>query len=91
MKRALVEASEGRIGSPINRLSYGLGCYLFDETTGKYTPQAMVFMRLGGIATLFTLLVTLVPFWFFRRGQKAAVERSSSAEVDEHLIHPSPL
>ena len=90
MKRALVEASEGRIGSPINRLSYGLGCYLFDESTGKYTPQAMVFMRLGGLATVIILLVTLIPYWFFRRGQKAA-DQKSTAEVEEQLAHPSAL
>ena len=90
MKRALVEASEGRIGSPINRLSYGLGCYLFDESTGKYTPQAMVFMRLGGLATVIILLVTLIPYWFFRRGQKAA-DQKPTAEVEEQLAHPSAL
>lgn len=78
MKMALVEASEGRIGSPINRLSYGLGCYLFDESTGKYTAQAMVFMRLGGLITIAILLFTLVPYWFFRRGQKS---QSGSAEI----------
>jgi protein SCO1/2 len=90
MKRALVEASEGRIGTPINRLSYGLGCYLFDESTGKYTPQAMVFVRLGGVATVVVLLVTLVPYWVFRRGQKAA-DGQLPGEVDGQLVHPPAL
>lgn len=81
MKRALVEASEGRIGSPINRLSYGLGCYLFDESTGKYTAQAMVFMRLGGLITIAILLFTLIPYWFFRRGQNQINEQSEPTDI----------
>jgi protein SCO1/2 len=88
MKRALVEASEGRIGSPINRLSYSLGCYLFDESTGKYSPQAMVFMRLGGAITVGLLLITLVPYWFFRRGTKPG---KSHSESNDKRIHPSTL
>ena len=87
MKRALVEASEGRIGSPINRLSYNLGCYLFDESSGKYTPQAMVFMRLGGAVTVALLLITLIPYWFFRRGSKPA----EAPNPKDELIHPSTL
>ncbi len=67
MEQALIEAAEGKIGSPINLLSYGLGCYVFDETTGKYTFQAMTLMRLAGFGTVVSLLVTLVPYWFFRR------------------------
>ena len=86
MKMALVEASEGRIGSPINRLSYSLGCYLFDESSGKYTMQAMVLMRLGGAVTVILLLITLIPYWFFRKGLKSGDKLPS-----EELVHPSTL
>lgn len=69
IEQALIESAEGRIGSPINILSYGLGCFLYNESTGKYTFQAMAAMRIGGFLTVLLLLVTLIPYWFFRRGQ----------------------
>ena len=68
MRLALIEAAEGKIGSPINMASYGLGCFVFDETTGKYTFQAMALMRIGALLTLIGLAVTLIPYWFFRKG-----------------------
>ena len=64
---ALIEAAEGKIGSPINILSYGLGCFSFNESTGKYTFQAMALMRIGGLITIAGLLIGLIPYWFFRR------------------------
>ena len=69
MRLALIEAAEGKIGSPINMASYGLGCFVFDETTGQYTFQAMALMRLGGLLTLGVLAIGLVPYWFFRKGR----------------------
>ena len=69
IKLALVESAEGKIGSPINILSYGIGCFLFDESTGKYTFQAMAIMRIGGLITIGILMFTLVPYWFFRKGR----------------------
>lgn len=70
MRLALIEAAEGKIGSPINMASYGLGCFVFDETTGKYTFQAMALMRLGGLLTIGGLAIGLVPYWFFRKGRR---------------------
>ena len=64
---ALVESAKGKIGSPINWLSYGLGCYMFDASTGQYTFQVMSIMRIGGGITVFLLLVTLLPYWLWRR------------------------
>lgn len=69
MRLALIEAAEGKIGSPINMASYGLGCFVFDETTGKYTFQAMALMRLGGLLTVGGLAIGLIPYWFFRKGR----------------------
>ena len=73
---ALIEAAEGKIGSPINILSYGIGCFTFDEATGKYSFQAMAIMRIGGAITAFLLIVTLVPYWFSRRGKASRAENS---------------
>lgn len=74
IERALTEAADGKIGSPINRLSYALGCFVFDESTGKYTAQVMGIMRLAGGLTVVLLLATLVPYWFFRRPRGETVE-----------------
>ncbi len=70
IEQALVESAEGKIGSPINILNYGLGCFTFNESTGRYTFQAMAIMRIGGALTAILLLGTLVPYWLFRRGSK---------------------
>jgi len=69
MRLALIEAAEGKIGSPINMASYGIGCFVFDESTGKYTFQAMALMRVGGYLTIIGLAIGLVPYWFFRKGR----------------------
>ena len=66
IERALIETAEGKIGSPINLLAYGIGCFVFDESRGKYTFQAMAIMRAGGLLTIFGLVVGLVPYWFYR-------------------------
>lgn len=70
MELAFLDAAKGKIGSPMNILSYGvLSCFTFNESTGKYTLQAMAVMRIGGATTAFLLAIGLVPYWFFRRGR----------------------
>ncbi len=83
IERALTEAADGQIGSPINRLSYALGCFVFDESTGKYTAQVMGIMRLAGGLTVVLLLATLVPYWFFRRPGRESAGNSKT-------LTPSP-
>ncbi len=53
LKLALIEASQGGIGSLIDQVV--LYCYRFDPTKGKYTPFAFNIMRLGGTITLLFL------------------------------------
>ncbi len=67
IRLALIESAAGKIGSPINILSYGLGCFTFNESTGKYTFQAIAIMRIGGVVTIVALLFGLAPYWFYRR------------------------
>ncbi len=80
IKRALIEAAEGKIGSSINRLTFITGCYLYDESTGKYSSQIMGLMRLAGAGTVVMLLVGLVPYWL--RGFKAKSTAQASSNVD---------
>jgi protein SCO1/2 len=89
IKLALVEAAEGKIGSPINILSYGIGCFLFDESTGKYTFQAMAVMRIGGLLTIGFLAFTLLPYWFFRKGNTDVSGENDDKPTGVPLAHTS--
>jgi len=66
VRLALVEASEGKIGSALDRVL--LYCYRFDPTKGRYTLAAMTFMRVGGVLSLL-LLGGLVFVYSRKRGQ----------------------
>ena len=83
IRLALVEAAAGKIGSPINILSYGLGCFSFNESTGKYTFQAMALMRIGGLITILGLLIGLIPYWFFRRDNRSSTDNQLEEDSDK--------
>ncbi len=64
LRLGLVEASDGRIGTVVDRLL--LFCYRYDASTGRYTPIVESAVRIGavlGLVALGTLLVVL------RRGE----------------------
>jgi protein SCO1 len=69
LRMALVESSEGRIGSAVDQLL--LYCYHYDPTTGQYGVIAMNVVRLGGAVTL-VLLGGFI--WAMRRRENRAVE-----------------
>lgn len=71
LNQALIEAAEGKIGSPINRFLFA--CYQFNSETGHYSPNAFFLMKLGGAATVIVLVVSLVPYWVRRDGTRGAV------------------
>lgn len=54
LKFALMESSEGRIGSVVDQVL--LYCYHYEPATGSYSLIAMNAVRLGGAATLAALL-----------------------------------
>lgn len=53
LKFALIEASEGKIGSTVDKVI--LSCFAYDNTVGKYTASAFGLMRLAGAITVFVL------------------------------------
>ncbi|NJK32022.1 MAG: SCO family protein, partial [Deltaproteobacteria bacterium] len=61
IKFALMEAAEGRVGSPVDRLI--LSCFHYDASIGKYGPFAMGIMRLGGGITVLIVGSFLLIFW----------------------------
>lgn len=53
LRLALVEASEGKIGTATDQ--FLLLCFHYDPAIGKYSRSAMMFARAGGVTTLFAL------------------------------------
>lgn len=53
LRLAVVEASAGKVGRPIDQLL--LFCYQYDPTTGGYGVAIMRIVRLGGIVTVLAL------------------------------------
>ncbi len=72
MRLALVDASEHRIGNPVDQVL--LFCYHFDPTSGKYTFAAMELLRAAGAATVLMLggLVFVMVRKDRQKGKRAA-------------------
>jgi protein SCO1/2 len=60
LRLGLVEASAGRIGSPVDQLL--LYCYHYDPASGKYGAAVMNIMRLGGAATIIAIIAMFIVF-----------------------------
>lgn len=58
LRLALVEASENRIGNPVDQ--FLLFCFHYDPTTGKYSAYALNLIRLGGIITVLGLSIFII-------------------------------
>ena len=71
LKLALVEASNGRIGTVIDRLT--LLCYQYDPTTGHYGLVTYRIVRLGGAITAGLIAIFIIVM--LRREKRAARER----------------
>jgi len=61
LDKALIEASQGSIGSPWDRLV--LWCSTFDPSAGKYVVAARRIMTLSGLATMLIVLIGLGMLW----------------------------
>jgi protein SCO1/2 len=70
LRLALVEASQNKIGSPVDQLL--LYCFHYDPLTGKYGLVIMNVLRLAGIATVVALGTFML--LMFRRDRKAMKE-----------------
>lgn len=54
MRLGLVDASAGRIGSPIDHVL--LFCYHYDPTSARYSASILKIMRLGGVLTILCIV-----------------------------------
>jgi protein SCO1/2 len=66
LRLGLVEASENKIGSPVDQLL--LMCYHYDPSTGKYGAVVMNVVRIAGAITLIIMISFIV--FMVRREQK---------------------
>ncbi len=72
LRLALLEASEGRVGSIADRVL--VTCYRYDPATRRYGPYVFGFMRLGAGAILATVGVLLFALWRGERRRRARRE-----------------
>lgn len=68
VKYSLVEAADGRIGSPLDQII--LFCFHYDAEAGAYTPVAMNIMRLGALLTAVVLGAVVGTFWLREHRKK---------------------
>jgi len=61
LKLALLEAAQGKIGNPFDRLV--LYCFHYDATEGRYAPIAANVMRVGGAISVVLLGAFLTVLW----------------------------
>ncbi len=61
IRLALVEASDGKVGSPIDLIT--LFCLQYDPETNAYVAHAANLMRLGGVLTILILGAALFTLW----------------------------
>ena len=76
IKLALLDASKGTIGTPVDQ--FIMWCFSYDADRGSYVLMAWRLMRLGGALTVVIMLVTLVPYWIGRRRSAASLKELNS-------------
>lgn len=80
---SIVESSQGKIGSTIDRLI--LYCFHYDESEGRYAPVAMNIMRVGAGLVAVLLGVFLSMFWWAdsrkRKAQSGAASLAATGTV----------
>jgi protein SCO1/2 len=75
LRLGLVEASAGKIGSPVDKLL--LFCFHYDPIEGKYGPAVMNFVRAGGVLTVLAIGIFVFALW--RRERRRVNEPAAKA------------
>ncbi len=65
MKMALLEASEGKIGTPLD--SFVLWCMQYDANENRYSADAKKLLSLAAGAFVLIVIGSTAPFWFSKR------------------------
>jgi protein SCO1/2 len=80
LRLSLIDASEGKLGSPTDW--FVLACFVYDPDSNSYAPVAARLMRWAGGVTVVVMLVCLVPFWIRRSGRVSIEGQFGSEEMD---------
>jgi protein SCO1/2 len=76
LKLALLEAAQGKIGNPFDRLI--LYCFHYDATEGRYAPVAANIMRVGGAVAVLVLASFLILLWRADLKKRRRIAESTS-------------
>jgi protein SCO1 len=76
VRLGLVDASAGKIGTPVDHLL--LFCYQYDPTRARYSATVLTVIRMGGVVTL---LCMAIGFVIFRRREHHAPNGRNSGPV----------
>ncbi|MEW5794788.1 MAG: SCO family protein [Candidatus Zixiibacteriota bacterium] len=79
LKLSLLEASQGRLGSPLDKLI--LYCYHYDPSSRGYTVAAGNLMKLGGAATVTALGIFVGLLWYGERLRRRMTRSVSPIEL----------
>ncbi len=71
VRAALVEASAGQVGTPLDH--FLLYCFRYDPQANSYVADALALMQLGGLLTVLALGAVLVYFWRREGGKHRAL------------------
>ena len=77
LRLALVEASQGKIGNPVDQLL--LYCYHYDPAAGRYGAVVMNIVRVAGVGVVLLLATFLTVMW--RRDRKRDARRDAAAGI----------
>jgi protein SCO1/2 len=69
MRLGLVDASAGKIGTPIDHVL--LFCYQYDPSSATYSASILKIVRLAGILTVFGIVIAIL---VFRRRETASLQ-----------------
>ena len=76
VRLGLVDASAGKIGTPVDHLL--LFCYQYDPTRARYSATVLTVIRMGGVVTL---LCMAIGFVIFRRRERHVANGRNSGPV----------
>lgn len=74
VRLALLEATEGRVGTFVDQLV--LYCFQYNPHQSRYTLYVFNMVKLGGVLMMLVLAIWLLPFWY-RNRRKDGEARSS--------------
>lgn len=87
LRFALVEASQGTIGSPMDRFLL-FTCFQYDPRTNTYAPVAWKVMRSGALLTIVVLTLGLTMLWW--RGSRFEEAEKRSVKDDPETAGSAP-